>query len=61
MNHPSLISLLAADGVLVVEKGIHTPESPLPDLLHKRLARQYGDTLVEMFDLTRTPVYGDRF
>ncbi len=61
MNHPSLITLLAADGVLVVEKGIHTPESPLPDLLHKRLARQYGDTLVEMFDLTRTPVYGDRF
>ncbi len=56
MNHPGLIALLAADGVLVVEKGIRTPESPLPDLLHKRLARQYGDTLVEMFDLTLTPV-----
>ena len=41
MNHPGLIALLAADGVLVVEKGIRTPESPLPDLLHKRLARQY--------------------
>jgi len=55
MNHPGLIALLAADGVLVVEKGTRTPESPLPDLLHKRLARQYGDTLVEMFDLTLTP------
>jgi 16S rRNA (guanine966-N2)-methyltransferase len=55
MNHPGLIALLAADGVLVVEKGIRTPESPLPDLLHKRLGRQYGDTLVEMFDCNRSP------
>ena len=59
MNHPALIALLAADGVLVVEKGIRTPEPPLPDLLHKRLARQYGDTMVEMYDLTRTPVIED--
>jgi 16S rRNA (guanine966-N2)-methyltransferase len=54
MNHPGLIALLAADGVLVAEKGIRTPESPLPDLLHKRLARRYGDTLVEMFDCNRS-------
>jgi 16S rRNA (guanine966-N2)-methyltransferase len=50
INHPGLTALLAAEGVLIVEKGIRTPDSPLPDLLHKRLARQYGDTLVEMFD-----------
>ena len=55
MNHPALTALLAADGVLIVEKGIRTPESPLPDLLHKRFARQYGDTLVEMFDCNRSP------
>jgi 16S rRNA (guanine966-N2)-methyltransferase len=55
MNHPGLIALLAAEGVLIVEKGIRTPESPLPDLFHKRLARQYGDTLVEMFDCNRSP------
>jgi 16S rRNA (guanine966-N2)-methyltransferase len=55
MNDPSLITLLAVDGVLVVEKGIRTPESPLPDLLHKRLARQYGDTLIEMFDCNCSP------
>jgi len=56
VNDPTLITLLAADGVLVVEKGIRTPEPPWPDLLHKRLARQYGDTLIEMFDLTLMPV-----
>ncbi len=50
-NDPALISLLATDGVLVVERGTHTPESPLPDVLHKKLARQYGDTIVEMFGL----------
>jgi 16S rRNA (guanine966-N2)-methyltransferase len=55
MNHPGLIALLAADGALVVEKGIRTPESPLPDLLHKRLARQYGDTMIEIFDCNRSP------
>jgi 16S rRNA (guanine966-N2)-methyltransferase len=54
MNDPSLITLLATDGVLVVEKGIRTPESPLPNLLHKRLARQYGDTMIEMFDCNRS-------
>lgn len=50
-NDPALISLLATDGVLVVERGTHTPESPLPDVLHKKLSRQYGDTIVEMFGL----------
>ena len=50
-NDPALISLLATDGVLVVERGTHTPESPLPDVLHKKLARQYGETIVEMFGL----------
>jgi 16S rRNA (guanine(966)-N(2))-methyltransferase RsmD len=50
-NDPALIYLLATDGVLVVERGTHTPESRLPDVLHKKLSRQYGDTIVEMFGL----------
>jgi 16S rRNA (guanine(966)-N(2))-methyltransferase RsmD len=56
VNAPALMTLFTADGVLLVEKGIHTPDLPLPDTLCKRLVRQYGDTLVEILDLTGAPV-----
>jgi 16S rRNA (guanine966-N2)-methyltransferase len=59
MNAPVLTTLFAADGVLLVEKGIHTADSPLPDMFRKTVARQYGDTRVEIFDLMRAPVEGD--
>jgi len=59
MNAPDLTTLFAADGVMLVEKGIHTPDSPLPNLFRKKVARQYGDTLVEILELIRTPVAGD--
>jgi 16S rRNA (guanine966-N2)-methyltransferase len=59
MNAPALITLLTADGVLLVEKGIHTPDSPLPDAFRKRLVRQYGDTLIEILDLAGAPVKED--
>jgi len=59
MNASALTTLFTADGVLLVEKGIHTPDSPLPDAFSKRLVRQYGDTLVEMLDLTGAPVKED--
>jgi len=56
VNAPGLMTLFTADGVLLVEKGIHTPDLPLPDTLCKRLVRQYGDTLVEILDLTGAQV-----
>jgi 16S rRNA (guanine966-N2)-methyltransferase len=59
MNAPALITLLTADGVLLVEKGIHTPDSPLPDAFRKRLVRQYGDTLIEILDLAGAPAKQD--
>ncbi len=59
MNAPALTTLFAADGVMLVEKGIHTPDSPLPDMFRKTVARQYGDTLVEIFGLIRAPVEED--
>jgi 16S rRNA (guanine966-N2)-methyltransferase len=59
MNAPALICLFAADGVLLVEKGIHTPDSPLPDAFRKRLVRQYGDTLIEILDLAGAPAKQD--
>jgi 16S rRNA (guanine(966)-N(2))-methyltransferase RsmD len=59
MNAPALITLFTADGVLLVEKGIHTPDSPLPDAFRKRLVRQYGDTLIEILDLAGAPAKED--
>src|SRR5208283_27542 len=59
MNAPALTTLFTADGVLLVEKGIHTPDSPLSNEFRKRLVRQYGDTLVEILDFTGAPMKED--
>jgi 16S rRNA (guanine966-N2)-methyltransferase len=46
---PIFPNLLEPEGVFIVEKGVHTSETPPPPVFGKRFSRKYGGTVVEIF------------
>jgi 16S rRNA (guanine966-N2)-methyltransferase len=50
VNYPDFGSLLTAEGIVIVERDARSSEPVYPDFLRKRFSRQYGDTLVDIFD-----------
>ncbi len=51
VNDPTFKSVLAPEGLVIVERGIHMSEPEYPDFFRKSFGRQYGGTFVEMFHL----------
>ena len=49
VSNPFLPSLLEAQGLLVVERGVRTPKPDLQGLFVKAVERKYGGTIVEIF------------
>jgi len=53
LHDPVFLSLLAARGVVIIERDARTHGSSIPSQLRKRFERTYGGTLIEM--LHRVP------
>jgi 16S rRNA G966 N2-methylase RsmD len=53
LHDPAFLSLLAARGVVIVERDARTRGSSVPSRLRKRFERSYGGTLIEI--LHRVP------
>ncbi|MFH1116282.1 MAG: 16S rRNA (guanine(966)-N(2))-methyltransferase RsmD [Pseudomonadota bacterium] len=51
LHDPLFLSLLAPDGVVIVEREARVRNSSIPSRLQKRFERKYGDTLIEMLHL----------
>jgi 16S rRNA (guanine966-N2)-methyltransferase len=48
-SDPIFPNLLEPEGVFIVEKGVHAPETPPPPTFGMRFSRKYGGTVVEIF------------
>lgn len=50
VNYPEFGSLMAPEGIVIVERDARASEPVYPDFLRKRFSRQYGGTAVDIFD-----------